>query len=132
MPASDSWPAPHADHPLSATITIPGSKSLSNRYLILAALGVRPVTIHGLLRSRDTELMMRALRTLGVECDIADDDLTVVRVLRPRDGRFIGNTTVDCGLAGTVIRFVPPLATLADVPVCFAGVVQAYPRPLQP
>lgn len=52
------WPAPLATQPLNATVTVPGSKSLSNRYLILAALGSKPVTLIGLLRSRDTDLMM--------------------------------------------------------------------------
>lgn len=52
------WPAPLAAQPLNATVTVPGSKSLSNRYLILAALGSKPVTLIGLLRSRDTDLMM--------------------------------------------------------------------------
>ena len=64
----DPWPAPVASRPLNATVTIPGSKSLSNRFLILAALGTKPVTLRGLLRSRDTELMIDALRTLGVHC----------------------------------------------------------------
>ena len=65
------WPAPTTRQPLDATVEIPGSKSLSNRYLILAALGTQPVRLVGLLRSRDTELMMNALRTLGVRCDVA-------------------------------------------------------------
>ena len=68
------WPAPLATRPLSATVTIPGSKSLSNRYLILAAMGQHPVTLVGLLRSRDTNLMMGALRSLGVEFHVDPDD----------------------------------------------------------
>ena len=67
------WPAPLATRPLSATVTIPGSKSLSNRYLILAAMGQHPVTLVGLLRSRDTDLMMGALRSLGVEFQVDPD-----------------------------------------------------------
>ena len=69
------WSAPFAGKPLDATVVVPGSKSLSNRYLILAALGHRPVRLVGLLRSRDTELMMDALRALGVRCEI-DERLT--------------------------------------------------------
>ena len=60
------WKAPVATAPIDATVTIPGSKSLSNRFLILAALSRKPVRIEGLLRSRDTELMMGALKALGV------------------------------------------------------------------
>lgn len=126
------WPAPLATRPLSATVTIPGSKSLSNRYLILAAMGRRPVTLIGLLRSRDTDLMMGALRTLGVDFEIDPEDETTVRVVPPASGRFTGDADVYCGLAGTVMRFVPGLAMFADGPVRFDGDAQAYARPMQP
>ena len=126
------WPAPLATRPLSATVTIPGSKSLSNRYLILAAMGRRPVTLVGLLRSRDTDLMMGALRSLGVEFQVDSDDETTVRVTPPSSGRFTGNVDVYCGLAGTVMRFVPGLAMFADGPVRFDGDAQAYARPMKP
>ena len=126
------WPAPTADGPLNATVTIPGSKSLSNRYLILAALGAKPVTLVGLLRSRDTELMMGALSALGVRCDIDPENDTTVTVTPPESGRFSGNVGVYCGLAGTVMRFVPGLALFADAPVRFDGDDQAYARPMQP
>lgn len=126
------WPAPLATRPLSATVTIPGSKSLSNRYLILAAMGRRPVTLVGLLRSRDTDLMMGALRSLGVEFQVDSDDETTVRVIPPASGRFTGDVDVYCGLAGTVMRFVPGLAMFADGPVRFDGDAQAYARPMKP
>ncbi|WP_169240979.1 3-phosphoshikimate 1-carboxyvinyltransferase [Bifidobacterium olomucense] len=126
------WPAPTANGPLDATVTIPGSKSLSNRYLILAALGSQPVTLVGLLRSRDTELMMGALASLGVRCDIDPDNETTVTVTPPAGGRFQGNGNVYCGLAGTVMRFVPGLALFADGPVHFDGDEQAYARPMKP
>ncbi|MBW3091412.1 3-phosphoshikimate 1-carboxyvinyltransferase [Bifidobacterium sp. 82T10] len=128
----DPWPAPTASGPLNATVTIPGSKSLSNRYLVLAALGSKPVTLVGLLRSRDTELMMGALETLGVRCDIDPDVDTTVTVTPPASGRFHGNVDVYCGLAGTVMRFVPGLALFADGPVRFDGDEQAYARPMKP
>lgn len=126
------WPAPSASKPLNATVVVPGSKSLSNRYLILAALGAAPVRLIGLLRSRDTELMMDALRSLGVRCEIDADTDTTVTVIPPSDGRFRGNTKVFCGLAGTVMRFVPGLAMFADGPVEFDGDEQAYARPMKP
>lgn len=128
----DPWPAPLATKPLDATVEIPGSKSLSNRYLILAALGSRPVTLVGLLRSRDTDLMMGALRSLGVDCDVDTEKDTTVRVTPPVGGRFRGGQTVYCGLAGTVMRFVPGLALYADAPVRFDGDEQAYQRPMKP
>lgn len=126
------WPAPTTRQPLDATVEIPGSKSLSNRYLILAALGTQPVRLVGLLRSRDTELMMNALRTLGVRCDVDEQSATTVTVTPPANGRFHGNTKVFCGLAGTVMRFVPGLAMFADGPVEFDGDEQAYARPMKP
>ena len=126
------WPAPLATRPLAATVTIPGSKSLSNRYLILAAMGLRPVTLVGLLRSRDTDLMMRALQALGVDFRIDPDDATTVQVVPPASGRFTGDVDVYCGLAGTVMRVVPGLALFADGPVRFDGDAQAYARPMKP
>ncbi|MBT1176353.1 3-phosphoshikimate 1-carboxyvinyltransferase [Bifidobacterium callimiconis] len=130
--STDLWRAPKAAAPLNATVTIPGSKSLSNRYLILAAMGSRPVTLIGLLRSRDTELMMGALESLGVECRIDEHEETTVTVVPPADGVFKGNSSVFCGLAGTVMRFVPALALYADGPVRFDGDEQAYQRPMAP
>ena len=129
---SDLWPAPLATRPLNATVTVPGSKSLSNRYLILAALGNEPVTLVGLLRSRDTDLMMGALEALGVRCDVDTTTDTTVTVTPPSSGRFNGNVDVFCGLAGTVMRFVPGLALFADGPVHFDGDEQAYARPMRP
>lgn len=126
------WPAPYAGKTLNATVVVPGSKSLSNRYLILAALGSKPVRLVGLLRSRDTELMMDALRALGVHCDIDADIDTTVTVTPPENGLFHGDARVFCGLAGTVMRFVPGLAMLADGPVEFDGDEQAYARPMKP
>lgn len=129
---TDPWPAPVTKKPLDATVTIPGSKSLSNRYLILAALGEGPVKISGLLRSRDTDLMVGALRALGVNVSYDEADETCVTVTPPASGVFHGNTTVYCGLAGTVMRFVPGLAMFADGPVRFDGDEQAYARPMHP
>lgn len=129
---TDPWPAPTASGPINATVTIPGSKSLSNRYLILAALGSRPVTLVGLLRSRDTELMMGALEQLDVHCDVDSNTDTTVTVTPPANGQFHGNVDIYCGLAGTVMRFVPGLALFADGPVHFDGDKQAYARPMKP
>ena len=130
--AAPVWPAPHVDGPLDARVEVPGSKSLSNRYLVLAALGHAPVTLVGLLRSRDTDLMMDALRALGVDVAVDAATPTTVTVTPPASGRFHGGTTVFCGLAGTVMRFVPGLALFADGPVRFEGDAQAAARPMAP
>ncbi|MFE3444761.1 3-phosphoshikimate 1-carboxyvinyltransferase [Nocardia sp. NPDC059180] len=118
------WPAPHVDAPVHATVTLPGSKSITNRALILAALAEGPSTITGALRSRDTNLMIEALRALGARIDGDAETLTVTPAP-------LTAGTVDCGLAGTVMRFLPPLATLATGDVAFDGDAQARVRPLR-
>src|SRR3954451_1344021 len=101
------WPAPTAAGPIDSTVAVPGSKSLTNRALILAAQATRPSTISAPLRSRDTELMAAALSGLGVTVtQRADAWLITPHPLR-------GPATIDCGLAGTVMRFLPPLAVNA-------------------
>ncbi|MEV0946055.1 3-phosphoshikimate 1-carboxyvinyltransferase [Rhodococcus sp. NPDC049939] len=119
------WNAPRAEAPVVATVALPGSKSITNRALILAALADGPSTVTGALRSRDTDLMIDALRALGTVVDEAADSTT----LRVTPGSLRG-AAVDCGLAGTVMRFLPPVATLADGTVRFDGDEQARTRPL--
>jgi 3-phosphoshikimate 1-carboxyvinyltransferase len=121
----DFWPAPYLDTPVRARVTLPGSKSITNRALVLAALADGPSTIAGTLRSRDTNLMIDALRAMGVA--IAGDHTTVAVTPSPLVG-----ARVDCGLAGTVMRFLPAAATLADGDVRFDGDEQARSRPLGP
>ncbi|MDN4474883.1 3-phosphoshikimate 1-carboxyvinyltransferase [Demequina sp. SYSU T00192] len=122
----EAWDAPVAHRPLDATVSVPGSKSLTNRYLVLAALAAEPVTVTGGLRSRDSDLMIGALRGLGVEVDDAGDEWCVT------PGPIRGGAHVDCGLAGTVMRFVPPMVLLADGPVSFDGDEGARVRPMGP
>ena len=104
-------------------MALPGSKSITNRALILAALADGESTIRGTLRSRDTDLMIDALRLLGVQIDGDGTDVTV------RPGILHG-AAIDCGLAGTVMRFLPPLSVLAEGNVAFDGDAQARIRPL--
>ncbi len=128
------WQAPSTPAPVHATVTVPGSKSQTNRTLILAALAAAqgsPIggtsTITGALRSRDTDLMIGALRTLGLHVEGVGSDLTVGGRIDP-----VADARVDCGLAGTVLRFVPPLAALSAAPVTFDGDEQASARPIAP
>ncbi|CAM2909100.1 3-phosphoshikimate 1-carboxyvinyltransferase [Corynebacterium jeikeium] len=118
------WPAPVATEPVQATVAIPGSKSITNRALILAALADAPSTITGGLVSRDTELMMSALRALGTQILLKNDQMYVTPAEKLHGGE------VDCGLAGTVMRFVPPIAALATGTVAFDGDVEARRRPM--
>ena len=126
MTDASPWPAPSAVGPLDAVVEVPGSKSLSNRYLVLAGLASGPSRLHGVLQSRDTRLMAAALGALGSRVVEDDGDWLV------DPGAVLGAVSVECGLAGTVMRFLPPVAALADGPVRFDGDPQARVRPMGP
>ncbi|MFE1768249.1 3-phosphoshikimate 1-carboxyvinyltransferase [Streptomyces angustmyceticus] len=120
-----TWLAPSTDSAIRATVSVPGSKSLTNRALLVAALADGSSTLRGPLRSRDSTLMATALRSLGTSIEEAPDG-----TWRITPGPLRGPVDVDCGLAGTVMRFLPPLATLAEGSVQFGGDAQAGMRPL--
>ncbi|GAA0947898.1 3-phosphoshikimate 1-carboxyvinyltransferase [Actinocorallia libanotica] len=120
------WNAPVASGPLKAVVELPGSKSMTNRALILAAQAAEPSVLRGALRSRDTLLMAAALRALGVG---VDDEGTDWRVTPAPPS---APAAVDCGLSGNVMRFVPPLAARAAGPVSFDGDPHARVRPMGP
>ncbi|MEV4120850.1 3-phosphoshikimate 1-carboxyvinyltransferase [Micromonospora sp. NPDC049645] len=121
------WTAPTASDPVAATLRLPGSKSMTARALVLSALAAGPSTLAGPLRARDTELMAAGLRGMGAHVSISDDERWLVR---PHP--LVGPAHVDVGLAGTVMRFLPPVAGLADGQVTFDGDPQARTRPLGP
>jgi 3-phosphoshikimate 1-carboxyvinyltransferase len=127
----DGWRAPTATGPLASVVALPGSKSLTNRELVLAALADGPSTLHAPLWSRDSELMLEGLQALGTRFERMPatggfgDDLRVI----PAD-ELLGSTTIDCGLAGTVMRFLPPVAALALGPTTFDGDEGARRRPM--
>jgi 3-phosphoshikimate 1-carboxyvinyltransferase len=108
-----------------ATVSLPGSKSLTNRALVLAALSEGPSVVRAALGSRDTLLMAQALTRLGAHVDTGGVDWTVT------PGTLHGGVSVDCGLAGTVMRFVPPVAALGSGPVVFDGDAHARARPMR-
>ncbi|MET7302427.1 3-phosphoshikimate 1-carboxyvinyltransferase [Embleya sp. NPDC005575] len=118
------WSAPVASAPVTATVEVPGSKSVTNRALVLAALADGPGYVRRPLRSRDSLLMVAGLRALGVVIEDRGEDWYVL------PGRLTGPATVDCGNAGTVMRFLPPVSALADGPVRFDGDPRSYERPL--
>ena len=126
------WRAPYrGSKPVHATITIPGSKSVTNRALILSALASSPSTLRRPLRSRDTELMAEGLRSLGIGIDETieangDENWLIT------PGPLFGPTSIDVGNAGTVMRFLPPLAALANGLVNFDGDPRSHERPLGP
>lgn len=130
LAAMNSWPAPVASGPVDATLSVPGSKSASNRALILAALADGPSTLTGLLHARDTTLMSQGLQALGVEIDvIATSDQGNIDV-RVQPHLLRGPAAIDVGLAGTVMRFLPPVAALAHGEITFDGDEHARRRPM--
>lgn len=124
---ADPWPAPVATGPVDAVVSLPGSKSLTNRALVLAALADRPSVVRRALRSRDTLLMAQALTALGAPVDTSTEDWAVTP-LSASAGSVAAE--VDCGLAGTVMRFVPPVAGLVDGTVAFDGDPHMRNRPV--
>ncbi|MEQ7006217.1 3-phosphoshikimate 1-carboxyvinyltransferase, partial [Actinopolymorpha sp. B17G11] len=124
---TDLWAAPVAAAAVDADLRVPGSKSITNRALVLAALAGGPSVVRRPLRARDSILMAGALRALGTGVDDtgADDWSVTPRPLH-------GPASVDCGLAGNVMRFVPPVAVLADGDVDFDGDPYARERPMGP
>jgi len=121
------WPAPRATAPVIGRVTVPGSKSQTNRALLLAALSGGECEVSGVPASRDSALMIGALRALRVPVRGAGERI----VIGPHGG-LRGDAAVDCGLAGTVMRFVPPAAALANGPVRFDGDPRARERPIGP
>ncbi|MEV7968870.1 3-phosphoshikimate 1-carboxyvinyltransferase [Sphaerisporangium sp. NPDC088356] len=125
------WPAPEAIAPVDANVRLPGSKSVTNRALLLAALADGPGTVRRALRSRDADLMVAALRSLGAELTPSNESASGVD-WHVVPGPVRGGASIDVGLAGTVMRFVPPMAALGDGEVAFDGDPHARTRPMGP
>ena len=121
------WLAPLAAGPVRGELSIPGSKSASARSLLLAALADGPSRLTGVLNSRDTSLLRAGLTTLGARFEESDAALQVTPATT-----ITGGGRIDCGLAGTVMRFLPPLAALAGQPTQFFGDPAAGRRPMAP
>ena len=122
---SQPWIAPVASGPLNAVVSLPGSKSLTNRELVLSALASQPTLLTAPLASRDSALMIEALRLLGTQIDeLENGDLRVT------PAAFDRSASIDCGLAGTVMRFVPPISVLAKGEIRFDGDLAARRRPM--
>ena len=153
-----AWHCPTPSGPIDATVSLPGSKSLSARALLTAALADAPSQIEGLLESRDTALMRAALETLGARFSQCGSALQVTPLPATKAPAALASSKVepaapeaaptekppaglppqeptpviDCGLAGTVMRFVPPLALALGVSLTFTGDQAALARPMEP
>ena len=121
------WPAPfRGAQAVDATVTIPGSKSVTNRALILAAQAKTPSHLHKPLISRDSELMSAGIQSLGIAITGSDESWVIT------PGALKGPAKIDVGNAGTVMRFLPPLAALATGEISFDGDPRSYERPIGP
>ncbi len=135
MNNNEHWPAHFRGlKPVDVSVVIPGSKSVTNRALILAAQADSPSTLRRPLISRDSELMVAGLRALGIaileKSTVVNGVEELQWIISPAPMR--GGVRVDVGNAGTVMRFLPPLAALADGEVEFDGDPRSYERPLGP
>jgi 3-phosphoshikimate 1-carboxyvinyltransferase len=129
------WPAIYRGAtPVDISVVIPGSKSVTNRALILASQAASPSTLRRPLISRDSELMVAGLKALGIGIEestaVVDGNEELQWIVTPAPMR--GGVRVDVGNAGTVMRFLPPLAALATGEVIFDGDPRSYERPLGP
>nr|WP_203566921.1 3-phosphoshikimate 1-carboxyvinyltransferase [Aestuariimicrobium ganziense] len=113
---------------MDASVRVPGSKSETNRALLLAALANGPSRLRGALVSRDSDLMRAALAQFGVEVDTSEETWTIT----PPATLTVPKQPIDCGLAGTVMRFIPPLAALTGGTVVVTGDEEAFARPMAP
>ncbi len=131
-----AWRCPTPSEPIDATVSLPGSKSLSARALLAAALADAPSQIEGLLESRDTALMRAALETLGARFSQCGSALQVTPLTAAKAPAGLPpqepTPVIDCGLAGTVMRFVPPLALALGTSLTFTGDQAALARPMEP
>ncbi len=117
------------DGPLTGQVTLPGSKSVTNRALLVAALARGRSRLSGILRSDDTRYMMAALRAMGVGIDEIDDTTVAVTgsgtLQAPAEPLFLGN-------AGTAVRFLTAAVALVDGPVVVTGDEHMQKRPIAP
>ncbi|NKQ59125.1 3-phosphoshikimate 1-carboxyvinyltransferase [Amycolatopsis sp. K13G38] len=126
--AGNTWTAPVAPGPLDANVRVPGSKSITNRAYVLAALSAQPTLVRAPLDSRDARLMLGALSALGGSWEQAGENVLV----RPLVPEGTEPTSVALGNAGTVARFTPALAGLGSRPVTFDGDEAIRRRPIAP
>lgn len=131
MPLPDLLPIAPFTRPAQGEVAVPGSKSLTNRALMLGALCARPVTLTGALFSEDTHLMADALRKLGFVVE-ADAERATLRISGQERGFTGAGAELFVGLAGTAARFLTALCAAAPRGVYrLDGVEQMRKRPMK-
>lgn len=130
MPDVEPWSAPARSTPIDARVRVPGSKSLMNRALVLAALAESPSVIRQGLTSRDSELMAAAIVALGAQIHREGDDWYISPIPTTQRSTASARASIDCGLAGTVMRFVPAVAATTPLTTTFDGDDYARERPM--
>jgi 3-phosphoshikimate 1-carboxyvinyltransferase len=131
-----NWSAPFrggltsVGEPINAKISIPGSKSATNRALILAAIAKTPSRLRKPLSSRDADLMVKGLQSLGCKIDEIKTEQGFDYQITPQ--KLSGPTQINVGNAGTVMRFLPPIASLATGLIHFDGDARSHERPIEP
>jgi 3-phosphoshikimate 1-carboxyvinyltransferase len=129
-PTRGSYRAPESGAPVAATVTIPGSKSLTNRELMIAAIADGPGRLLHPLHSEDSARMVDALRLLGIGIEEVPGDGGFGPDLLVTPAPLTGGSSIDCGQAGTVMRFIAPLAGLATQDVHLTAHASALHRPM--
>ncbi|NBO45905.1 MAG: 3-phosphoshikimate 1-carboxyvinyltransferase [Actinobacteria bacterium] len=122
------WRAPCATSPVHGVVQVPGSKSITNRALILACLSDGPSFIGNPLHARDTAAMTNGLLALGYGVHARGAHWDISPTLHPH----VDEVTIDCDQAGTVMRFLPPVAGLTRGDVTFDAHASARTRPIRP
>ncbi len=129
----EPWHAPAANSPLSGSVSIPGSKSLTNRSLVLATIADAPSRLTNVLQSRDSDLMIQAMRALGARIESPSPGELLINPIETVGARDQASPVpIDCGLAGTVMRFAPPAAATSHGRFLFDGDQGARARPMAP
>jgi len=135
MTQNINWPSIYRGaSPVQLSVVIPGSKSVTNRALILAAQANSPSLLRRPLVSRDSQLMVAGIKSLGIGIEEKNVEINGVQELhwKVTPARLVGGAKIDVGNAGTVMRFLPPLAALVQGDVAFDGDPRSYERPLGP
>lgn len=128
-----NWRAPYRGAAsISAKLTIPGSKSVTNRALILAAIADSPSRLRRPLHSRDTELMIKGLQALGAKIEVVESNQPDAGDIKIIPAPLFGPARIDVGNAGTVMRFLLPIAALANGLIYFDGDPRSHERPIAP